>query len=200
VLGTAFFVHDRDGVEAVRLLTGAGPIDVVVSDGYGEMSQPLPTWRAFPDPQAVLDAVGVSESALPIEVYDNGVRHAYVAVDDVATLSALKPDHNAVAKLGPLGINCFALTGPASARTRMFGVALGVVEDPATGSAAGPLAVHLARHGKLGFGETVTVTQGVEIGRPSKLFATAYGSPQGLERVAVGGAAVLVARGEYNLG
>ncbi len=81
----------------------------------------------------------------------------------------------------------------------MFGPALGVAEDPATGSAAGPLAVHLARHGWAQFGQRLEITQGVEIGRRSVLYAVAEGSAERIERVTVGGSAVVVARGEYAL-
>jgi trans-2,3-dihydro-3-hydroxyanthranilate isomerase len=78
----------------------------------------------------------------------------------------------------------------------MFAPALGIPEDPATGSAAGPLAVHLSRHGRIAFGQEIEIRQGVEIGRPSLLYALAEGSAAGIERVEVGGAAVIVARGE----
>jgi trans-2,3-dihydro-3-hydroxyanthranilate isomerase len=81
----------------------------------------------------------------------------------------------------------------------MFAPAGGVAEDPATGSAAGPLAVHLARHGRTGFGEQVEISQGAEIARPSSLYAVAEGSADELTRVAVGGSAVIVARGEFRL-
>jgi trans-2,3-dihydro-3-hydroxyanthranilate isomerase len=73
------------------------------------------------------------------------------------------------------------------------------VEDPATGSAAGPLAVHLARHGRIGFGEQIEISQGAEIGRPSMLYARVDGSAEAIERVEVGGSAVIVARGEFRL-
>jgi len=79
----------------------------------------------------------------------------------------------------------------------MFAPSHGVAEDPATGSAAGPLAVHLARHGRIGFGEQIEIAQGAEIGRPSTLYATAEGEGDRIDRVEVGGSAVLVARGEF---
>ena len=82
----------------------------------------------------------------------------------------------------------------------MFAPALGVPEDPATGSAAGPLAVHLLRHGRIEPGEEIEIHQGIEIGRPSVLYARVYGSAQEIERVVVGGSAVEVAHGEYRLG
>ena len=72
-------------------------------------------------------------------------------------------------------------------------------EDAATGSAAGPLAVHLARHGRIAFGEEIEIGQGTEIGRPARLFARAEGSPERIERVSVGGSAMIVARGEFRI-
>jgi trans-2,3-dihydro-3-hydroxyanthranilate isomerase len=82
----------------------------------------------------------------------------------------------------------------------MFAPGLGVPEDPATGSAAGPLAVHLARHGWTDFGADIEIRQGAEISRPSVLYARAEGSAERIDRVLVGGSAVIVARGEYRLG
>jgi trans-2,3-dihydro-3-hydroxyanthranilate isomerase len=84
-------------------------------------------------------------------------------------------------------------------KTRVFAPALGVVEDPATGSAAGPLAVHLTRHGWADFGAEIEIRQGAEIMRPSVLRARVEGSAEQIERVVVGGSAVAVARGEYRL-
>ena len=75
----------------------------------------------------------------------------------------------------------------------------GVDEDPATGSGAGPLAVHLARHGRIGVRRRDRDHQGVEVGRPSTLFARVDGSPERIERVLVGGSAVIVARGEFQI-
>ena len=68
------------------------------------------------------------------------------------------------------------------------------------GSAAGPLAVHLTRHGRVAFGEEIEIRQGSEIDRASLLHARAEGSPERIERVEVGGAAVIVAGGEFLLG
>lgn len=81
----------------------------------------------------------------------------------------------------------------------MFAPAFGVPEDPATGSAAGPLACHLCLHGLVPWGTEVVVSQGDELGRPSTLYARAEGGPGGIERVEVGGSAVVVARGEYRV-
>ena len=205
VLGAAFVLGKRLGLNTVHLKTGAGVVNVALtrSDGrivFGEMTQPVPTWRAFDRADEVLAAVGVARSELPVEIYDNGPRHTYVCLPDEASVAALDPDLGALGRLGPVGVSCFAADGAgAGVKTRMFGPGLGVAEDPATGSAAGPLAVHLARHGVTGVGQRIEIRQGAEIGRPSTLYAQADGSAERVERVRVGGTACIVARGEYRL-
>jgi trans-2,3-dihydro-3-hydroxyanthranilate isomerase len=203
VLGTAFVLGERSGAETVRLKTGSGIVAVSLTrrDGrvaHGEMRQPLPTWEPFARAGELLTALRVQRSELPVEVYDNGVRHTYVRLADEAAVAALEPDIGALGQLGPLGVNCFAVSGP-QVKTRMFGPGLGVAEDPATGSAAGPLSVHLARHGVTSFGERVEIRQGAEIGRPSILYARADGTTDRLEAITVGGAAVVVGEGEFRL-
>ncbi len=205
VLGTAFVLGTERGLDTVRLSTGAGIVPVALRrDGedvvYGEMQQPIPTWSAFEAERDLLAALGVDRSGLPVEVYDNGPRHTYVELPDEAAVAALAPDMRALAAVGTVGVSCFAvLHGGARVKTRMFGPALGVAEDPATGSAAGPLAVHLARHGRTAFGQTLEIHQGAEIGRPSVLRAAVEGSAEAVTGVTVGGGAVIVALGEYRL-
>jgi trans-2,3-dihydro-3-hydroxyanthranilate isomerase len=203
VLGTAFVVGELLAREVVRLETGAGtvPVELEREAGqivFGRMDQPIPTWKPYERAGELLGALGVERSGLPIEAYCNGPRHAYVELESEEAVAALRPDIGALAGLEGIGVNCFAGSGRRW-KTRMFGPALGVSEDPATGSAAGPLAVHLARHGRIGFGDEIEIRQGVEIGRPSTLYARAEGSPAAVRRVVVGGAAVVVARGEYRL-
>jgi trans-2,3-dihydro-3-hydroxyanthranilate isomerase len=205
VLGTAFVLGQLSSLDTVRLRTGAGIVPVALRrEGedvvYGEMEQPIPGWAAFEAERELLAALGVDRSGLPVEVYDNGPRHTYVELPDEAAVAAVAPDMPALSAVGAIGVSCFAvLDGGARVKTRMFGPGMGVPEDPATGSAAGPLAVHLARHGRTGFGETVEIHQGAEIGRPSVLRARADRSGDRITRVVVGGGAVIVAHGEYRL-
>ena len=134
-----------------------------------------------------------------MEIYDNGVQHVYVCLGSADEVAALQPDVPRLASLPlALGFSCFAGAGR-SWKTRMFGPAAVVPEDPATGSAAGPLAVHLARHGRIGFDEEIEISQGAEIGRPSTLYARADCGDGLIDRVEVGGSAVVVARGEFRL-
>jgi len=202
-LGSAFVLGQRTGSSQVRLQTGAGviPLSLWREGGeivYGEMEQPIPEPEPFPEAEALLAALGVGRAELPVELYRNGPVFVYVALPDEQAVAALRPDIRALEALGEIGVNCFAVTS-ARVKTRMFGPALGVIEDPATGSAAGPLAVHLIRHGRVQYGQHIEIAQGAEIGRPSVLRARVEGSARQVERVLVGGSAVLVARGEYRL-
>jgi trans-2,3-dihydro-3-hydroxyanthranilate isomerase len=90
--------------------------------------------------------------------------------------------------------NCFA-GSDSHWRMRMFSPAYGVAEDAATGSAAGPLAVHLVRHGLIRFGQQIEVLQGVEIGRPSTMYAKCDGTGDGIDAVEVAGSAIVIAHG-----
>ena len=203
-LGSAFVLGGPLQVLEIRLETVRGIVPVALERDqgrivFGRMVQPLPTWKPYGDAEALLAALGLERSELPVEHYDNGAQFVYVGLGSVEELAALRPDVGALLDLsGLLGVYCFAGEGT-QWRSRMFAPGGGVAEDPATGSAAGPLAVHLARHGRIGFGQEIEITQGVEIGRPSTLFARAYGTAEQLERVEVGGSAVLVARGEFRL-
>jgi trans-2,3-dihydro-3-hydroxyanthranilate isomerase len=205
VLGTAFVLAAPLQLPEIRLETGAGVVPVTLERDdsgrivFGRMAQPLPTVEPFRDEAALLAAVGVERSELPVELYDLGIRFVYVALPSEERVAALEPDLAALKRLtGIVGVSCFAGSGTRW-KTRMFAPADGVPEDPATGSAAGPLAVHLARYGRIGYGEQIEISQGAEIGRPSTLYARVEGSPEQLEKVEVGGSAVVVARGEFKL-
>ncbi len=205
VLGTAFVLAGPLQLPEIRLETGMGIVPVVLDRDesghivFGRMSQPVPTVRPFERGEELLAALGVEGSELPLELYESGVGNVYVLLRDEEAVAAVEPDLAAVARImGDIHANCSAGSG-ASWKTRMFAPADGVPEDPATGSAAGPLAVHLARHGRIPFGEQIEITQGVEIGRPSTLHARVDGSTERIDVVEVGGSAVVVARGEFSL-
>jgi trans-2,3-dihydro-3-hydroxyanthranilate isomerase len=202
-LGTAFVLAAPLQLGEIRIETARGTVPVRLErEGarivFGRMEQPLPEIEEFPAAGELLDALGGVESQLPVELYDNGVRHVYVALGSPQAVAELRPDARRLGELGPVGVNCFAGEGTRW-KTRMFAPSHGVDEDPATGSAAGPLALHLARHGRIGWGEEIEISQGAEIDRPSTLYARVDGADGRAERIEVGGAAVVVARGEFRL-
>ena len=203
-LGTAFVLAAPMQLLEIRLETGMGIVPVLLErEGarivFGRMEQPLPSIEPFEPEAELLSALGVQRSELPVERYDNGAQHVYVALGSEDEVARLRPDLNRLAGLeGVVGVNCFA-GADGRWKTRMFAPASGVPEDPATGSAAGPLALHLARHGRIAFGDEIEITQGVEINRPSTLYARADGSADNVERVEVGGSAVVIARGDLQV-
>jgi trans-2,3-dihydro-3-hydroxyanthranilate isomerase len=204
VLGSAFVLAGPLQVETIRLETGVGVVPVRLErEGarilFGRMEQPVPTWVPYHPADEMLTALGVDGSQLPVEVYDNGLRMAFVVLPSEDAVVAVEPDLPRLAKLpGVIGTNTCAGSG-GRWKTRMFAPADGVPEDPATGSAAGPLAVHLLRHGLIESGQEIEISQGAEVGRPSTLYATAWGTSDEIERVEVAGSAVVVARGEFRL-
>lgn len=200
VLGGAFVAGTALGLDEVRLETANGVVPVRLERAggrvvFGWMTQPAVSPQPYDRAEELLAALGIRESLLPVEVYENGPRHVFVALPDEAAVAGLTPDLGALAGHDRVGVNCFAGSGTRW-KTRMFGPAVGVAEDPATGSAAGPLVVHLGRHGVVPFGTTIEIRQGAEIGRPSLLHARATAADEGPE---VGGVAVVVAAGRYRV-
>ena len=202
VLGSAFVLAAPLQLGEIRLETQAGVIPVTLErEGarivFGWMRQPIPEREPFDAAEAVEELLGI-RSLLPVELYHQGPGFAYFEVESKEMLGALTPDFAALGRITEFGISCFAGSG-STWKTRMFAPTSGVPEDPATGSAAGPLAMHLARHGRIAFGDEIEISQGDEIRRPSKLHARVTGTPERTETIEVGGSAVIVARGEFRL-
>jgi trans-2,3-dihydro-3-hydroxyanthranilate isomerase len=203
-LGAAFVLGAPLQLGTIALETGNGIVPVELerdSSGrivFGRMTQPVPTAAPYGRADELVAALGVTTSALPVEVYDNGVRHAYVVLPSKEEVARLRPDSNALMELDLVGALAAAGEGT-SWKVRMFSPLDGVGEDAATGSAAGPLACHLGRHGVVPWGEEIRIEQGTEIGRPSTLYARATGARDTIESVEVGGSAVTVARDEFRI-
>ena len=200
-LGSAFVLGAPLQLGVIVLETGAGPVVVVLDRDdsgrivFGRMEQPLPEVRPFADTEALFAALDVVASEVPVELYDNGATHILVALSSEDAVAALAPEPAAIASFGVTGVNCFA-GAVSNWTTRMFWPG---GEDAATGSAAGPIACHLCRYGLVPWSTEIEISQGAGIGRPSMLYARAEGAASTIERVEVGGSAVVVARGEFRL-
>jgi trans-2,3-dihydro-3-hydroxyanthranilate isomerase len=207
VLGTAFVVGRRSGSSDIRLATGAGVVPLTLDEHSGRMVQPVPTFEPLgPDQTASLvEALGGVEPLVPVVPvvrYDNGVVHIVVVAggrDDIDGVLRLRPNFGPLTDAaGAAGTSVVAGEGD-HWTTRMFAPGLGVDEDPATGSAAGPVAVHLCRNGLVPWGTEIELSQGQVINRPSRLRASASGSGDVVERVEVGGDVVIVGSGTFDL-
>ena len=190
VLGTAFVLGGPLQLDELWLETGAGVVPVRLErDGsrivFGWMRQPVVAAEGYEQADELLSLLGVETSGLPVELYRQGPGHVYIELDSPEAVAALRPNTDALLELSPYGTAASPRDGKGW-KARVFVPAHGVGEDPATGSAAGPLALHLARHGRIDFGDEIEIHQGAEIGRPSTLYAVAR-SPEDVE---VGGSAV----------
>jgi trans-2,3-dihydro-3-hydroxyanthranilate isomerase len=200
-LGSAFVLAQPLQLSEIMLETGAGVVPVRLErEGaritFGWMTQPVPKWRSYERADELLGILGVG-SELPVDWYDLGPSFVYVALRTSDEVAALRPNFQELMQFES-GIYCFA-PHAGHWKSRMFAPSSGVDEDPATGSAAGPLAVHLLRYGRIASGQEIEIAQGVELRRPSRLYVRATGTADDVERVEVGGSAVVVARGEFRL-
>ncbi|HET7540105.1 MAG TPA: PhzF family phenazine biosynthesis protein [Polyangiaceae bacterium] len=199
-LGTALVLARSSG-DAVRLETGRGVVTVRFEAGtsgkaFGWMTQPLPKREPFVQVRELFTALGVREATVPVELYDNGPRYVLVELETPAEVAGLSPDLSALAAFGSLAFVVFSRRGERW-KVRVFAPGEGIPEDPGTGAAAGALAVHLTRHGRVAFATEFVIEQGAEISRPSTLHARAFGNAEQPTLVEVGGSGVIVARGEF---
>ena len=153
------------------------------------------------------DRAAWTATALPVLEGSCGAAYFYVALASRAAVDACAPDTTAMGALasafGEAHVGVFVFSAEAAADgatvySRMFAPEAGVVEDPGTGSATGPLAAYLVRHGIVPMAARghITSLQGVKMGRPSWISARVEASaPSEVSRVHVGGAAVRVGSG-----
>jgi trans-2,3-dihydro-3-hydroxyanthranilate isomerase len=208
-IGTAFVLTELGRVPAdarsIVLSEGIGPVPVRLE----RRADPFLAWLRTPsitfgetfDRETCARALGLSLSALldtPPQIVTAGNPFLFVALRDPGLVDSVALDLAALERAVPptetTGHFVFAPTPGGGAYSRMFAPRAGIAEDPATGSGTGPLAAYMARHGlvPLRDGERFTSTQGVHMGRPSKLHAILHVRAEALEYVEVGGSAVRV--------
>lgn len=183
---------------------------------FAWMTQPLPEFGGTISNRAVLArAMGVDVSALaerlPAQRVSCGVPYLLVPMTTRASVDSVSFDPRALAECyaeaGLDDIPVFFFTtevaggSDATAYSRMMAPTFGIAEDPATGSASGPLGCYLLRHGVVSPEQARALIshQGVKMGRPSRIHISIDGEPQSIRRVRVGGEAVLVGRGALTL-
>ncbi len=180
---------------------------------FAVMDQQLPDHRTPVTPSEDLTrAVGVDHAAftktgLPAEEISCGNPFLFLPLASRAAVDGAEPDGAALRRVrsafggSHIGVFVFTMeggTGDETVYSRMFAPGLGVVEDPATGSASGPLGCYLVKHRLVtrDRASRIVSLQGVAMGRPSRLqIAIATNDRNEITRVQVGGEAVLVAEG-----
>jgi trans-2,3-dihydro-3-hydroxyanthranilate isomerase len=148
-----------------------------------------------------LEKSNIDVERLPVQVVSTGAAHLLVPVRNRKIVESLRPDSQRLAKvlreIGGEGCYVFSLDAVSSTSTahaRFFNPTVGIVEDAATGTAAGPLASHLVRHGIAKEGEMLTIEQGFEMKRPSLLRLEVRG-----EVVKLSGRGIQVIEGKIRL-
>jgi trans-2,3-dihydro-3-hydroxyanthranilate isomerase len=203
-LGTAVAVALQRGETDVRYVqqtpAGLQPIDVQRSGERASASvlqEPAEFGREF-EPATVMAALGLraddAHPTLPPQLVSTGLLTMVTPVREDAVLGRVRPARERLRELHDEHFNCYVVWADAqagTARARMFPSPPLEAEDPATGSAAGPLLAYL--HERVGT-TAIDVTQGVEIRRPSTLRAEIDG-----DRVRVSGGVVLVITGTVRL-
>ena len=193
-VGSAFVLAAGQDA-SLRLEEGVGVLGVTVRDGFTEMEQPLPTFERVDDRASVAASVSLDvadlDPAVPVEIGSSGNRFLFVAVRTLDAVRRATPRDLIEA--------AFVFTTETAAPSstvhgRMYAPWQGIAEDPATGSACGPLGAYLVRHG-MSDGARIVVEQGYEMGRPSLLFVRIGGPPDRITSVHVGGRCAAVGGG-----
>ena len=188
------------------------PVQVVMTQGKFEILREIDDAH---EQAEVARALGLPredlDETLPIQVITTGLSCLVVPVRSLADLRDCRVNASLLADIYTRhgGTGCHAFTretlevGAARAHARFFAPADNIPEDPATGSACGALGAYLVHHGGLTLEPKdgrykFVIEQGDFIQRPSRINLDVKGEPGKVDEVKVGGAAVLVARGEVS--
>jgi trans-2,3-dihydro-3-hydroxyanthranilate isomerase len=216
-IGTTFALARAGVIERGRqhfvFGCGIGPVPVAMTWsgddlGFAWMTQSLPTFGdPIPDPARTAAALSLSPAAvagtgLPVQIVSSGVPFLFVplttrsAVDNVVVSPSLLDGLLSATKASAHGVFVFSAEPGESRATvysRMFAPELGITEDPATGSASGPLGCYLVRHKMVqpDKADAMISLQGVKMGRPSHVHISIGVEKGEITGVHVGGEAVL---------
>ena len=195
---------------------GLFPVDIHARGGEIRrvvMSQPKPeflgTIDAVQDVFEIANALGLAKRVItgtsyPVEVVSTGLPVIIVPVRTLTAVKSIVPNTGAIndvcAKHGANGLMVFTtitVEALSAVHTRMFASPIGVVEDPATGSASGALGAYLVQHGAVEVRPVTEITaeQGYELDRPSRIFIEVESEDDAIQNVKVGGQAVMLIEG-----
>lgn len=211
-LGTAYVLHRSSGAAEITLDLKAGRIPVSFAtdeQGHvlGEMRQRDPEFGAVHFREEVARVCGLSPEDIdpnfPIQTVSTGLQFTMVPIRSLSTMQHLPFTWSRAAEYLERSGGRFFYFVCQQTVDRAAGLHARMIfyngEDPATGSAAGGCAAWMVAHGVAKPEQRVLIEQGMEIGRPSRIYVRAGKSGTVVNNVRVGGSAVEVARGEYFL-
>lgn len=215
--------HPANGAIEIKHELGIGVLPVEIEFADGKPTLVTMTQGKFDQGEIVrdenlrrqiADAFNLSFADLaddaPVQVAGTGVNFTIVPVRSLEVLRRARPNQAKLEELPKILPGEFSLftresieNDLSAIHTRMFAPEFGIIEDPATGSAAGTLGAYLVHHGLLGDKpnnvHSFTIEQGDFIDRPSRMLVEITGTKTNVERVRVGGKSVVVAKGEFFL-
>jgi trans-2,3-dihydro-3-hydroxyanthranilate isomerase len=216
-IGTTFALAHEDTIRAgsdqfvFGLGVGPTPVSLRWKDGgleFAWMTQPLPSFGAVLGNRGEMAAaIGVEapdvDASGPIQVVSCGVPFLFAPLASRAAVDRVTLNQQAFracckgAGIDELPLFVFARDAQSDVAvySRMLAPGLGVSEDPATGSASGPLGCYLAAHGLLPPGDEFVSLQGVAMKRPSRIHISISRDGDRITGVRVGGRSVLVGHG-----
>lgn len=227
VLGTFYVlahlkrISVQDGITRVTQECNIGLFPIEVHTEHGSvvrvvMAQPKPEFlepiTAIDELYQIAAAMGIPKQVIadakwPLQVVSTGLPVLIVPVRTLTAARSINPDASAIIKVcerfGANGIMVFTtvtVESFASVHARMFAPKIGILEDPATGSAGGALGAYLVHNGVVEVGPMteILIEQGYEIDRPSRILVQVESEDDVIQNVMVGGQCVLVVEGTLN--
>jgi trans-2,3-dihydro-3-hydroxyanthranilate isomerase len=224
VLGTFYVLAQlgliavADGVTRVMQECNIGlfPVEIHAREGQITrvvMTQPKPLFLGSMDETEdlfhIAKALGlpkyqIVDTKAPVMVVSTGLPVVIVPVRALTAVRSIEPDASAIVDMcerfgtnGILVYTTMTVEDHATVHTRMFAPAIGILEDPATGSASGAMGAYLVHNGLVEVGPLteIIIEQGYEIGRPSRILVQVESDDDAIQTVKVGGQVVMVVEG-----
>ena len=210
-LGTSFVLQEILGKKEIALSLKVGKVNVTFVPGekglYGEMVQPEPVFGKTHQREEMAEILRIRpdeiDDSIPIESVSTGNEFIIVPLKYLKTLEEIQPDFSLMDRyIQERGGHFFYLVCRETvdknailhARMIFYGG-----EDPATGSAAGPAAAWLLKHGILEPGKQAFLEQGIEMKRPSRIYVQGKLKNGAPSEIKVGGYCFPVGAGEIQI-
>jgi trans-2,3-dihydro-3-hydroxyanthranilate isomerase len=214
-LGTAYTIMDvldiwHEKKDLLRLKTKVGIIPLEKKNDVLWMTQREPHFFAqYSNKQEIADLVGLSPDDIrddvPIEEVDTGCTTVVIPIKRLDAIQRADGNVNRLKKffadknaLVPYLFTLETVRTNARVHTRLFASHLGIIEDPATGAAAGPLTAYLLKYKIFGDSFEIENEQGIEMGRPSQILMKGE-KKDNTYRVQIGGKSVYIGKGEFEI-
>ncbi len=214
-LGTAYAIMNildlaRKEKDRLHLKTKVGIIPLEKENDLIWMTQNPPKFFAqYSDKNEIADLISLSAKDiaddLPIEEVSTGNNMLIIPIKDLnaiqhadGNVNSLKKFHAKAHAVGPYLFSRETINPDAHVHTRFFASHIGIIEDAATGSAAGPLLGYLLKHKVFGATCDIVNEQGIEMGRPSKILMKGQ-VKKNKYTIKIGGACAYVGKGEFTI-